>query len=319
MNHYKHQYEVYVFTNLDELKSTEPLEYTVIITGEYSTEEMANFVERGELLLALTEFKIEEKETLENLIYTEKYQEVYKTEEIIQRLVADREVSSKIGPNTSNCQWTGIFSLTREELQIPFSAMLAKIYGEEQKVLVLDLQNYSGLARTDMDIPHMGLEDLLSIAHIGTYSRGRILDCIEHESNWDFVNPVKNTTCLMEGSLEHYGFILNIMEKELGYERIVINFGAMYQGQLEMMERCHSFYLLTGKEETGKWREDAFFQELENGKQGNLIQNIEKIEIPTVSASEKTWRSIVDKWYWSSFGEKIRQIIDKEKIHGATV
>lgn len=315
MNHYKHQYEVHVFTNLDELKITKPMEYTVIITSEYTTGEMENFVERGELLLVLSESEEEDKAHLENLIFTQKYQEVYKVAEILQRINAENVAIKK----TSNCQWIGVFSLTREEFQIPFVALLAKLYGEEKKVLVLDLQNHSGLTRPDADIPYMGLEDLLSIAMLGSYSKGRILDCIEHESNWDFVNPVKNTNCLMEGTIEHYKFILDILEKELGYQRIVINFGAMYQGWFEMMERCHSFYLLSGKEEWGTWRENAFFQELERGKKCDLLQNIEKIEIPTVSTIERTWRAIADKWYWSSFGEKIRQIISKENVHGAAV
>lgn len=319
MNHYKLQYELHVFTNLEQLREAKPLEYAIIITGEYSTEEMANFVERGEIIFALTESEKEDTEHLEMLFFANKYQEVYKIEEILQRIIAERAAAPKIGRKTADCQWIGVFSLTKEEFQIPFTALLAKIYGEEKKVLVLDLQNYSGLTRMDVTIPHMGLEDLLSIANIGTYSRGRVLDCIEHESNWDFINPVKNTSCLMEGTLEHYGFILDIMEEEFGYQTIVINFGATYQGQREMMERCHSFYLLTGKDEIGTWREDAFFQELEQGKQSDWLQNIEKIEIPTVSVAEKTWRTITDKWYWSSFGEKIRQKIGKEKVHGATV
>ena len=321
MNHYKHQYEVHVFTNLDELKLTEPLEYAVIITGEYTTEEMANFVERGEILLVLTESGIEnkKKEHFENFNFIEKYQEVYKIAEILQRLTAESQVTPTIGRKAAKSEWIGVYSLTREAFQIPFVALLAKLYGEEKKVLVLDLQNYSGLTESDVNIPHMGLEDLLSIATIGSYSRGRILDCIGHETDWDYVYPVKNTHCLIEGTLEHYGFTLDILEKELGYERIIINFGATYQGQLEMMERCHRFYLLCGKEEWGTWREKEFLQELESFEKRDLLRKIEKIEIPTVSTPERVWRAIVDKWYWSSFGEKIRQIIGKENVDGAAV
>mgnify|MGYP002734847886 CR=1 FL=1 len=47
MNHYNHQYELHVFTNPEQLLEAKPKEYTVIITGEYNTDEMAEFVEKG--------------------------------------------------------------------------------------------------------------------------------------------------------------------------------------------------------------------------------------------------------------------------------
>ena len=53
MNHYKHQYELHVFTNLEQLSSVDSLEYAVIITGEYTTDELAVFVEKGEIILRL--------------------------------------------------------------------------------------------------------------------------------------------------------------------------------------------------------------------------------------------------------------------------
>jgi len=47
MNHYNHQYELHVFTSQDSLERINPAEYAVIITGEYSTEELAKFEKEG--------------------------------------------------------------------------------------------------------------------------------------------------------------------------------------------------------------------------------------------------------------------------------
>ena len=95
MNHYNHQYELHVFSSPMQMEESSPKEYAVIITGEYSTEEMAFFVEKGEIDLSLEE-NWEKEVALENQhICTEKYQEVYKIVELIERLVADKIPGSR--------------------------------------------------------------------------------------------------------------------------------------------------------------------------------------------------------------------------------
>ncbi len=320
MNHYKHQYELHVFTNLEQLKIANPLEYAVIITGEYITEEMADFVERGEIILNLTEDVVEKEQALvENMIYTEKYQEVYKIAEIVERLVADKVQTQGIAYTKAEYESVGVFSLTQEMYQVPFAALLGKIYGEKQKVLLLDLQNYSGLKGMEIETASMGLEDLLSVATTGKYSKGRILECIRHEQNYDYVYPVQNNQCLAEGTKELYEALMEILVQELGYQKIIINFGSSFSGQLEMMEQSQDFYLLCGKEAAGGWREEAFYQELRRQEKDGFLQRMQKIEIPQVANRETTWVALVEKWSWGHIGELLRHRLEKEKIYGAAM
>lgn len=320
MNHYKHQYELHVFTDLEQLKIANPLEYVVIITGEYSTDEMMNFVERGEIILSLTEDFGEKKDALgENFIQAEKYQEVYKIAEIIERLVAEKVQIQGIVCSKAEYERVGVFSLTQEMYQLPFAALLGKIYGEEQKVLIMDLQNYSGFREMEDEPASMGLEDLLSVATTGNYSRGRILECIRHEQNWDYVYPVQNNQCLVEGTKELYETLMDILVQELGYQRIIINFGSTFIGQLEMMEECQDFYLLCGRDTGGRWREETFFRELRRQEKASFIQQLQKIEIPQNSNRESTWNTLAEKWSWTHIGELLRHRMVKEKNYGAAM
>lgn len=316
MNHYKHQYEVHVFTNQEELKLASPLEFAVIIIGEYNTDEIADFVERGEIILVLTENKQEkrDKEHFENLYFSEKYQEVYKIAEFLSQLIEEKTEGQNWSNRSTSCKWTGIYSLSKTAYQLPFSSLLARIYGENERILLLDLQSYSGLRLCKED-DHMGLEDLLSIATIGSYSKGRILECIGHEANWNYVYPVKNSQCLMEGSLELYERIKDTLEKELGYERIIVNFGVMFSGEIDMMERCDNVYLLCEKEEQNSWREEAFLKEQRESGKEELCKKIQKIEVPRIALVDGHWEEIAEKWYWSSFGETIRCRLREEQNH----
>lgn len=321
MNHYKHQYEVHVFTTMEELKLAPPLEFAVMIIGEYNTEEIANFVERGEIILVLTETKKEEtnKEHLENLYFTEKYQEVYKIAEYLSRLM-DEKTECHNGLQTSHsCKCTGVYSLSKVEYQLPFAALLARLHGEAERVLLLDLQAYSGLALCEVEGFHMGLEDLLSIATVGNYSKGRILECIGHEANWNYVYPVRNAQCLLEGSDKLYGTITDILGKELGYDRIIINFGECFTGALDMMERCEGVYLLCEREGQNAWREEVFIKDLQDCERDELCKKLHKVEIARSTATQERWEMVTEKWYWSTFGESIRCHVKEAQSYEATV
>ena len=315
MNHYKNMYELHVFPHLDQLKEENPLAYAVIITGEYSLEDMMNFVERGETILNLTEDFVEKKDALvENFICTEKYQEVYKIAELVELLVADK-IRGQDSSFEKSYEIVGVFSLTQEAYQTPFAALLGKIYGEQQKVFVLDLQTYSGFREEDAF--SMGLEDLLSAVTTGNHSKSRILECIRHEADWDYVCPVQNNQCLAEGSKELYDALIALLVQELGYQKIIINFGSAFLGQLDMMEQSQRIYWLCGKEPG--WREEAFSKELARLERGLLLQKLQKIEIPQISNREMSWRALLEKWNWGYMGEYLRGTLDQEVPRGAAV
>lgn len=318
MNHYKHQYELHVYTDLEQLKLANPMEYAVIITGEYSTEELSNFVERGEVILVLQEIEQEKKDaSFEYLYDTAKYQEVYKIAEVIQRIVADREMGQNYPDRRGVYRQVGVFSLSQESYQLPLAALLSSILGEQQRVLLLDLQNYSEL--TEYEEGAMGLEDLMSVATTGNYSRGRLLECIRHEGNWDYVYPVQNNQCLAEGTIELYRRLFDIFVKELGYQIIIINFGSMFLGQQEMMEQCQDFYLLSADDSGESRREKVFFQELKRRGKENFAEKINRIVLPTNAAKELKWQDLMQKWRWNSVGEQLHHLSEKEKIHGANM
>ena len=311
MNHYNHQYELHVFTNSEQLLEAKPKEYTVIITEEYNTEEMAKFVEKGDILACMMEGSEKSIPLFEEeIVYIYKYQEVYRIAEILERVLAERVAGYRTDGRECGYKRIGIYSLAQEQYQAPFAALLAKVLGERGKVLVIDLQPYSGLCTLEEGMTSMGLEDLLSVVMTGNYSRSRILECIRHEVEWDYVCAVQNEECLAEGTKETYDTLVTILAKELGYQTIIFNFGTSFIGQIELMEKCHTVYLLCEKEKESNWREDAFFRRLLRQEKGDLAHKIQKI--PISSSKEKTWQALVDKWNWSSLGDILRQGLEKE-------
>ena len=320
MNHYNHQYELHVFTNREQLLQAQFKEYAVIITGECNTEEMTEFVEKGEILVCLTEdFKANPSHSEERIVYVEKYQEVYRIAELLERILADKVsgYGDEFGRKEYRC--IGIYSLSQERYQVPFAALLAKTLGEQQKVLVLDLQPYSGLCMMEEGMTSMGLEDLLSVVSTGNHSKSRLVECIQHEAEWDYVCAAQNNECLAEGTKELYDMLVALLVKELGYQTIIISLGSVFLGQMELLEACQTVYMLCESENTENWREAVFSRTLLRQEKRELMQKIRKIQIPTASNRETTWRALVDKWSWGSIGELLRQGMKKEITYGAVM
>ena len=111
--------------------------------------------------------------------------------------------------------------------------------------------------------------------------------------------------------------MIALLVQELGYQKIIINFGSAFLGQLDMMEQSQRIYWLCGKE-LG-WREEAFSKELARLERGLLLQKLQKIEIPQISNREMSWRALLEKWNWGYMGEYLRGTLDQEVPRGAAV
>lgn len=317
MNHYKESYEIHVFSSINEVVQEQKREFQVIITGDGN--ELREKTVENYLLFVLQECVVETNpSSKENVFYIEKYQEVYKIMEELEKVVSQRHAQKGGRAGSRQTQLIGVFSLVKESLQMPFTALLAEILGERNRVLVIDIQSFSGFAtELEGDEEALGMEDLMAVATTGNYTSNRLAASIGREQKWDFIYPAKNTQCLVEADGTLYQKILEILEKERGYDQVIINFGAVFPGVVEFMTQCQQMYFLTERKEERNWREENFFREL--GLQGreDFLQKILWIEEPVLLVKNRTWRQLAKSWLWSELGDKLREINWMENGNGA--
>lgn len=307
MNHYREKYEFYVFESYQAFLREDRGQYDAFVLEGSSFEELGWEESKKEQTILLCE---------EN-----KYWEVYKIMEGLESL--PKAGYHKTGAEQAERRKViGIFSFTTPHLQIPFAATMGTILGETQKTILIDLQEYSGLEISREEKEQLGLEDMMAIATSGNYTKGRLLAAIEHHPPWDYVCPVKNSGCLLEGNSRVIRAVVELLTKELGYETVMINFGTTLVGLDEMPELCDDFYLLCSKGEVGAWREQHFVNEMERRGKTNVLDRICRIEIPSVSGADGDWERIAGQWKWGSVGDSLRRLIraakhsDTEDLHG---
>ena len=76
----------------------------------------------------------------------DKYQEVNKIVDEILKQIGE-EIKNASGGVKQKLQVLAVYSLAENEMQLPFAVTLSSILSENEKVLLLDLQENSGLSQ----------------------------------------------------------------------------------------------------------------------------------------------------------------------------
>lgn len=299
LRHYKSMYDLYMFETIEQIEQDKENVYEVVLVDNTSQRELLTAKEMQVIVLYETEEKLEETE---NLVYEQKYQEIYKIENAIQRVLpcTDSFVKNKKGGRI-----IGVFSLGCENQQLPFSALLATECAPKAKTLVLNLQQYSRLEMLER-ATGFHLEDLVLSVEMENCSRGRIEGAIVHEENWDYVYSVRNTECLAEISDKTYRQVIELLIQEWGYQNIIINFGAVFIGVHSLMSSCDEFYFLTNKNEFEENREEVYLRELAQKGYEKFAAKIRRIELPRNNSGSQNWKQLVQQWRRSVLGDSVR-------------
>lgn len=334
MNHYKEEFQLHIFTDIVQLDNIADKCFSFIVIGDYDIHWTQNLLEAGNRVLFLydneQEIKASESEYFmeqpseavytddsfyqENVLFVDKYQEVHKIVDIL-RSASEREEKVMRKARVQYARKIGVYALSGSEMQLPFSVTLSSVWKEQGSVLVVDLQENSGITQLQDTIKVSGLEELLVLTETGKYTKGRIVSSIGHLTHCDYIYPAKNSECLCEADKQMYTKMLQILEQELKYNTIILNFGVRFQGFFELMNECDSLYLLHTHGNTGKWREKEFLEEMSQKGYETYMEKIIQVELPILADSFECER-LVEQWRWNDFGDFLRKQMPLEKYIG---
>ena len=297
MNHYAEHYEFHVFKDMPELQEKGVDQYEGFILENCNPAELGWEEEKIQRTLMLKE--------------EDKYQEVYRIMETMEMLLSNRGVNLSV-EKPAQPHIIGVYSSTIPALQLPFAMMLNEILGERKRTIFVDLQEFSGFCQEG----ELGLEDMMTMAATGSYVRGRTSSAIGHMQRWDYVYPLKNARCLLEGKKEMFQSLTEHFISELGYEVILLNLGDIAMNLEGVTDICDQLFFLYPKGEMGDWREKRLFNELERKGEQDVLHRIQRMELPAVSSTDGDWKKLYEQWKWGSVGDVLRKIIWEEETLG---
>lgn len=329
MQFYGKNIELHIFEEQEEIQSQDlKLADCLILEGESDyicgyLQEISQDVSglsRKIIFLREEETKqgdLSELNGLFDAVIVDKYKNINEIVEYIRRIhPTDMEISTNTIAQKS-ARLIGVYSLSDCGSQLPFSIILGGILSEKEKVLLLDLQENSGIREYCGDSWDMGLEELAVMAGETGSAFGNISSCIGHIERMDYIYPARNGESLCQIEAQNYEKVLDVLLNRLSYDVVILNLGSRFHGFCQMLLSCSKVYLLEGKNAMNQWRKQEFLDELErNGcrEKQSIIQNI---ELPSgLCGIGNTCQRIVDQWRWSPFGDLIRGLCQKAVNYG---
>ena len=219
------------------------------------------------------------------------------------------QIKNASGGVKQKLQVLAVYSLAENEMQLPFAVTLSSILSENEKVLLLDLQENSGLSQLMGEFYSSGMEELLVMAESGKYSKSRMVSCIGHLDRTDVVYPLGNTECLCEVKNLTYQKLFQILAQEMNYTTIVLNLGSRFMGFFELLGSCQKIFLMKSRGGLGQWREKEFLTEIQKRGEERLSENLREIQLPLVASPVVSCERLVEQWKWNEFGDSIRRMM----------
>ena len=245
----------------------------------------------------------------EGVYFVDKYQEVNKiVDEILKQIGEEIKNVCQNGSVQGKYQVIAVYSLSENEYQLPFAVTLSSILSEKERVLLVDMQENSGLSQLVECDSNAGLEELLVMAESGTYSKSRIVSCIGHLDRADVVYPAHNSECLCEANSSTYQKLLQLLAQEQNYSTLVLNLGSRFVGFFELLSGCRSIYLMKSRGGLGQWREKEFMEEMKKHEE-EWEEKVREIEIPIAASPVISCERLVEQWKWNDFGDSIRRMM----------
>ena len=307
MNHYREQLELHIYTETESLWP-DVADFDVILLSDYEGE--IEDQARGTPVIYLYDKEEDVKSRQEEGVYfVDKYQEVNKiVDEILKQIGEEIKNVCQNGSVQGKYQVIAVYSLSENEYQLPFAVTLSSILSEKERVLLVDMQENSGLSQLVECDSNAGLEELLVMAESGTYSKSRIVSCIGHLDRADVVYPAHNSECLCEANSSTYQKLLQLLAQEQNYSTLVLNLGSRFVGFFELLSGCRSIYLMKSRGGLGQWREKEFMEEMKKHEE-EWEEKVREIEIPIAASPVISCERLVEQWKWHDFGDSIRRMM----------
>jgi hypothetical protein len=311
MLHEKDRFELHIFTDVVQLEE-EQKQYDVVLCSDCLEEVALVAKKRREPFVYLLDAESGEivlDAYRERLHFIEKYQNVNRiVDEILKDVGGEIRQVQENGQILKQTRVIGVYSLAENEYQLPFLVTLASVLGEQSRVLILDLQENSGFSHMLDETVEGGLEEILVMAEGGRYSRNRLLSCIGHLDQADYIYPARNTECLCEANSEMYTRLLQMLGEEQEYSVILLNLGSRFSGFFEVLNQCQNVYLMTKNGGLCQWREYEFMEEIQKRGHAELSEKIVRVEIPLMTVPTSCER-LVEQWKWNELGDMIRRML----------
>lgn len=208
----------------------------------------------------------------------------------------------------------GVYSPVGRCLKISFALTMGKLLAQEERVLYLNLEEFSGLSVLMKEEYKSDLSDLLYFYNGGSYNSLRLSSVVHTMGELDYIPPVRYPEDLDQAGEEAIAGLIRAIAGESAYDTLVVDIGSGRRTALSVMKLCRVIYMPIREDPVSlaKLKElEQYFSQTGNGM---LRERIKRLKLPYHGSFGRG--DYIDQLLWGELGDYVRQLLRGSSVGG---
>lgn len=203
----------------------------------------------------------------------------------------------------------GVYSPIGRCLKTSFALTLGKLLAQEERVLYLNLEEFSGLSVLMKEEYKSDLSDLLYFYTGGSYNSLRLNSVVHTMGELDYVPPVRYPEDLDQAGEEAIEGLIRKIAEESTYDTVVVDIGSGRRTALAIMKLCRIVYMPIREDPVSMAKLEELENYLTQTGNGRLNERIKRLKLPYHGSFGRN--DYIDQLLWGELGDYVRQILRK--------
>jgi len=308
MNYKAAEMELAVFTSASFFQEAlNEQKFHLVVLGKGYEEVLSRVEAKCVPVLILTEYVEsyvnESTEMLEErVVYLSKYQSM---DGITKQMQLITNGKGKVQVVNGGLEIIGVISPVRHEMQMLFSILLAKNAARRDKVLYINLLEFSGFSDIFGEAFYDIGDVVLQLRERNNKSE-HLRTCIYEGEMFSYIAPVSNPENVREITSADVEKLLEWIAQNTDFQVVVLDIGTNVKGFVEVLSTCSKIYCLRKRGYLFEAQMRQFEAYLERASEHVLRERIISLELPLQVKAVCGGINLIEQLDWGEFGDFVR-------------
>lgn len=202
----------------------------------------------------------------------------------------------------------GIYSPVNRCLKTSLALTMGQLMAKSERVLYVNLEEYSGFSRLMKEEYSQDLSDVLYLYRQKAYNWLRLKAMVHTWGGMDYIPPVRYGEDLNQVSPEEMARLIERIAGEGGYERLLVDVGQMGRGALPILEVCDAVYMPVKEDSVSAAKVEEFEEYLKTAGAKEVLEKIRRLRLPYHNDFGKR-EGYLEQLLWGELGDYVRKLL----------
>ena len=215
---------------------------------------------------------------------------------------------------TLDLEMTAFYAPGGHELLLPISIAYAAVCGESDKVLYLNLAEFSGMAALLSDKDGKTFSDLIyGIRQKKDQFPLCLQSVLHHAEKFDYLLPPENPQDLYEVQKEDLECLVSLLQEKTDYRMVIWNCGALNRPVEQVFQCCSRVFGVVKDRSFGKYRKSEFERFLQKDLQRQLREKLQYVSPQSGSGTFVQGMDMMSQIQTGEFADQARDLLKKDR------